>query len=74
MIRAKTIDAAEEKELLQEWFDTVQFDEESEGLPKLEDEVDDEERSASIKGSRFDDVDMDELLEELRKRDPENPF
>jgi hypothetical protein len=45
MIVAKTIDAAREKALLKEWFDTVQWDEESEGIPPLEDEEDDEGRS-----------------------------
>jgi hypothetical protein len=47
MIVAKTIDAAREKALLKEWFDTVQWDEESEGIPPLEDEVDDEGRHAN---------------------------
>lgn len=72
MIEAKTIDAKEEKELLQEWFDTVQFDEPSKGIPPLEDEIDDEERARVF--SLLENADMKDLLAELRKRDPDNPF
>lgn len=72
MIEAKTIDAAEEKELLAEWFATVAFDKPSEGIPPLEDEVDDEERSRMF--SLLESADMADLLRELRKRDPDNPF
>lgn len=73
MIEAKTISDKEEKELLQEWFDTVQFDKPSKGIPPLEDEVDDEERSRRML-SLLQSADFDELLKELRKRDPDNPF
>jgi hypothetical protein len=70
MYEAHVFTAEEEQALLQEWFDTVRFDEESEGIPELDPERDDEEpQSRSL-----DTVDMDELMAELRKRDPENPF
>lgn len=72
MIEAKTIEAKEEKELLEEWFATVEFDKPSKGIPKLEDEPDDEERARTF--SMLESADMDELLKELRKRDPNNPF
>ena len=129
MIVAKTISAAEEKKLLQGWFDTVQFDITSDGIPELDPEEDDEEsrmaahaimawfekpntpvpdvnerawdfvdyskigmqRNAAItymlteadfqksindesNTKVLDNVDTDTLLEELRKRDPDNPF
>lgn len=44
MIEVPVFDADEEKQLLADWFATVQFDEESEGIPELEDERDDEGR------------------------------
>ena len=69
MIVAKTINADEEKDLLQGWFDTVAFDDPSEGIPPLAPEEDDEGRSLSVSS-----VDTEELLAELRKRDPDNPF
>jgi hypothetical protein len=69
MIESKTITAEEEKALLQEWFETVRFDEEFDELPALEPEKDDEESRSVLESIEFDD-----LLEELRKRDPENPF
>lgn len=42
MIEAATMTPALEKKLLQQWFETVAFDEESEGIPELDPEVDDE--------------------------------
>jgi hypothetical protein len=70
MYEAHVFTAEEEQALLQEWFDTVHFDDESEGIPELDPERDDEEpQSRSL-----DTVDMDDLMAELRKRDPDNPF
>lgn len=43
MIEAVVISAAEEKALLDEWFETVQFDFPSTGIPELKPERDDEE-------------------------------
>lgn len=43
MMESHYISAAEEKALLEEWFETVHFDEESEGIPPLKPERDDEE-------------------------------
>lgn len=82
-VTAITQTAAREKELLKQWFETVAFDEESEGIPPLEPEDDDEppepkqkrsEPEAEPQNLTLSDVDMDDLMEELRKRDPENPF
>lgn len=42
------ISPAEEKALLREWFETVQFDEYSEGIPPLDPERDDEESRAKL--------------------------
>ena len=72
MYEAHTFTREEEEALLSEWFETVQFDEESEGVPALENERDDEEpqsRSVELSG-----IDMDVLMTELRKREPDNPF
>jgi len=77
MYEAHTFSREEEEALLQEWFETVHFDIESEGIPPLDPERDDEERSTLIPDAEprdLSNVDMDELMEELRKRDPENPF
>ena len=78
MYEAHTFTREEEEALLQEWFETVHFDEESEGIPELDNERDDEGRSVTVKveyrEKDISTVDMDELLEELRKRDPDNPF
>ncbi len=77
MIDAEEISVDREKALLAEWFDTVQFDNPSEGLPELEPERDDEERSLRPVDVNMDDlskVDFDILMQELRKRDPSNPF
>jgi hypothetical protein len=74
---APVISAQEEKDLLQEWFDTVHFDVEDTGIPALDPEDDDEEpesRSQVIDTRDLSTVDMDILMEELRKRDPDNPF
>lgn len=73
MIEAKTINAKEEKELLQAWFDSVEFDKPSEGIPELDPEPDDEGRSAII-AQYLPDAETETLLAELRKRDPDNPF
>lgn len=43
MIDAVVISRDEEKQLLEEWFDTVHFDHPSEGIPELKPERDDEE-------------------------------
>jgi hypothetical protein len=72
MYEAHVFTAEEEQALLQEWFDTVHFDVEDEGIPELDPELDDEEpqsRSADPSTLEFDD-----LMAELRKRDPDNPF
>jgi hypothetical protein len=45
MIEVPVFDADEDKQLLEFWFATVQFDEESEGIPELEPERDDEGRA-----------------------------
>jgi hypothetical protein len=77
VIVVEEMSAAREKELLKQWFETVQFDEESEGIPPLDDEEDDEERSISIPQAEergLSKVDFEELMAELRKRDPDNPF
>jgi hypothetical protein len=78
MYEAPVVTAAEEKDLLQEWFDTVHFDVEDTGIPALDPEDDDEEsRSFAFQlaeKSVLDSLPMDDLMEELRKRDPENPF
>jgi len=42
MYEAHVFTAEEEQALLQEWFDTVHFDVEDEGIPELDPEVDDE--------------------------------
>jgi len=69
---AHTFTAKEEADLLAEWFATVNWDEESQGIPELDPEVDDEEpQSRSADPST---LDFDDLMAELRKRDPENPF
>jgi hypothetical protein len=69
---AHTFTAEEEAALLKEWFDTVQFDVEDEGIPELSPEVDDEEpQSRSADPST---MDTETLLAELRKREPDNPF
>jgi len=47
MYEAPVITAAEEKDLLQEWFDTVHFDVEDPGIPPLDPENDDEESRAN---------------------------
>jgi hypothetical protein len=48
-IEAEDITTSEEKALLKEWFETVQFDVEYPGVPPMKDEVDDEEtRAAAI--------------------------
>lgn len=76
MYEAHVFTTEEETDLLQEWFDTVHFDIESEGIPPLDPERDDEEpqsRSQPIEEG-LSKVDFDELMAELRKRDPENPF
>jgi len=44
MYEAPVISAEEEAALLKEWFETVHFDEESEGIPPLDPERDDENR------------------------------
>ena len=79
MYEAHTFTAEEEQALLQEWFETVHFDEESEGIPELDPERDDEGRSVteSTEEHRENDisnVEFEVLMAELRKRDPENPF
>lgn len=78
MIQVEAISAAEEKALLDEWFATVHFDEESEGIPDLEPEEDDEEpqtRSVEIPtNTTISDLALDDLMAELRKREPDNPF
>lgn len=77
MYEAHTFTRDEEQALLQEWFDTVHFDIESDGIPPLDKERDDEERSTLIIEAEPRDistVDFDDLMEELRKRDPKNPF
>jgi len=69
---AQPFTAEEEAALLKEWFATVGWDEESDGIPSLVPEVDDEEpQSRSVDPSE---LSMDDLMAELRKRDPENPF
>jgi hypothetical protein len=72
MYEAPVVTAAEEKDLLQEWFDTVHFDVEDPGIPPLDPEADDEESRSQQ--SIAEALDMNTLMEELRKRDPENPF
>lgn len=47
MIVAKTINAKEEKDILEGWFATVEFDDPSEGIPPLAPEDDDEESRAN---------------------------
>ncbi len=78
MIEAATISPEEEQRILDEWFATVQFDESSEGIPKLEKENDDESRSLATEVEQREltpsDLSFDELMAELRKRDPDNPF
>lgn len=77
MIEADEITVDREKALLAEWFETVAFDEESEGIPPLEPERDDEGRSLRPFDADMDDlskVDFDVLMAELRKREPNNPF
>lgn len=69
-MEVKVISPAEEKDLLDEWFATVEFIPASEGIPELEPEDDDEEPESRDLST----VDMDELMEELRARDPKNPF
>lgn len=58
MRTVKPFDAAEEDDLLQEWFDSVEFDKESEGLPPLAPEEDDEDGEASIDESVADEMKM----------------
>lgn len=72
MYEAPVITAEEEKALLQEWFDTVHFDVEDEGLPALAPEDDDEEPES--RAHKLEAIGFDDLMAELRKRDPENPF
>lgn len=78
MIESKTITAEQEKALLEEWFETVDFpDADFNGLPELEPEKDDEEPqtvTTAAKRSSVNEMDTAVLLEELRKRDPSNPF
>lgn len=78
MYEAHTFTREEESALLQEWFETTHWDEESEGIPELENERDDEGRSVEIqveiREKDISTVDFDDLMTELRKRDPENPF
>lgn len=78
MIESETITQAEEKRLLQEWFDTTAFPDSNyaEGeLPPLEPEDDDEEsRALGVKPDPLKNVDFTDLMEELRRRDPDNPF
>ena len=78
MYEAHTFTRDEEQALLQEWFETVHWDEESEGVPELDPEIDDEEpQSRSVEPVLVEDlstVDFDKLMAELRKRDPDNPF
>lgn len=81
MYVAPVISAEEEAALLKEWFETVHFDVESEGIPELDPERDDEGRSESvteqeIRQSKVDlsTVEFDDLMSELRVRDPNNPF
>jgi hypothetical protein len=78
MYEAHVFTREEEKALLQQWFDTVQFDVEDAGIPALDPEVDDEEpQSRSVDPVPVEDlstVDFEKLMTELRKRDPENPF
>jgi hypothetical protein len=72
MYEAHVFTAEEEQALLQEWFDTVHFDVEDEGIPELDPELDDEEpQSRSVDPST---LEFDDLMAELRKRDPDNPF
>jgi hypothetical protein len=72
MYEAHVFTRDEEEALLQEWFETVHFDEESKGIPELDPEVDDEEpQSRSADPST---LDFEDLMAELRKRDPDNPF
>lgn len=70
MYEAHTFTLEEEQQLLADWFETVHWDEESEGIPELDPERDDEGRSYLA----IDAIPMDDLMAELRKRDPENPF
>lgn len=73
MYEAPVIERDEEEALLQEWFDTVHFDVEDQGIPELDPEVDDEEpESRAIETLMT--VDTEKLLDELRKREPDNPF
>jgi hypothetical protein len=74
MIVVKTISPAAEKKLLAQWFEMVDFDENSEGIPALEPEDDDEPSTLDESRDMLSDVDTDRLLNELRKRDPSNPF
>ena len=81
MIEIEPMSAEEESALLQEWFETVQFDHPSEGIPELDPEDDDEEpesRNTPVEEYKpvadLSTVDMDTLMEELRNRDPDNPF
>lgn len=72
MYEAHTFTREEEDALLQEWFDTVHFDVEDQGIPELDPEVDDEEpQSRSVDPST---LDFEDLMAELRKREPDNPF
>ena len=78
-VEAITQSASQEKALLQNWFETVQFDVESEGIPKLAAEDDDEGRSlpepeAEQQNITASNLEFEDLMAELRKRDPENPF
>jgi hypothetical protein len=78
MYEAHVFTAEEEQALLQEWFDTVHFDVEDEGIPELDPEVDDEESRGFAfelaEKSILDSLPFDDLMTELRKRDPDNPF
>lgn len=77
MHEATVYTAEQEADLLQYWFDTVSFDQESPDLPPLSPERDDEERSANPvtePNPGLSKVEFDDLMAELRKRDPENPF
>lgn len=78
MYEAHVFTAEEEAALLQEWFETVHFDVESKGIPELDPERDDEEsESRSAEPEKVYDLstaDFNDLMAELRKRDPDNPF
>lgn len=82
MIEIEPMSAEEEAALLQEWFETTHFDVESEGIPELDPEDDDEEpesRNDEIEEyvappADLSTLDFEALMEELRNREPDNPF